>query len=222
MRNYALAVLANCFVSTVLVVPGLSQGSLRDQVGWTAANERMGREMPTGAGIPFGHVEGNPGEYRPDLTGPVYDAVAFSLRSGPSEPSAHATATAKLIYGSRGLAPGVEVVHVMTSRDFLGEGLLRADTTAPPMLAEQEPTPFPARVYTHSWIGDPGEAQALPILRRLDWLVDERDLIMVVGVNNGRDSRCPRCSAARTTPSRWGNSMGTARAGSRKSRCRAG
>ena len=79
----------------------------------------------------------------------------------------------------------------MTSQDFLTDALLRSNTTAPPMSAEEEPTPFPARVYTHSWIGDPPEAQALPILRRVDWLVDQRDLIMVVGVNNGRDASVP-------------------------------
>ena len=191
MRNFVRLILPVVISVTHLVASAAGQVSLRDRIGWNEANERLGREMPTGAGIAFGHVEGNAGEYRPDLTGPAYDAVAFSLRSGDSEPSAHATATAKIIYGSRGLAPGVEVVHVMTSQDFLTDALLRSNTTAPPMSAEEEPTPFPARVYTHSWIGDPPEAQALPILRRVDWLVDERDLIMVVGVNNGRESTVP-------------------------------
>ena len=162
MPNSAFVMLLVLLAAVNVVAPATAQVSLRDQIGWNEANERLGREMPTGAGIAFGHVEGNAGEYRPNLSGPAYDAVAFSLRSGDSEPSAHATATAKIIYGSRGLAPGVEVVHVMTSQDFLTEALLRSNTTAPPMRAEEEPTPFPARVYTHSWIGDPARRRRCP------------------------------------------------------------
>ncbi len=191
MRKHAFAIVVGLLIGGVAAHPAAAQGSLRDEIGWNAANERLGRAMPTGAGMPFGHIEGNAGEYAPELTGPAYEAVAFSLRSGPSKPSGHTTATARIIYGSQALAPGVEVVHLMTSQDFLTAGLLRANTTAPPMSAEEEPTPFPARVYTHSWISNPGEAQALPILRRVDWLIDRRDIVMVVGVNNGRDTPIP-------------------------------
>ncbi len=145
--------------------------------------------MPTGAGVAFAHVEGSPNAYRPNLTGPNFDAVAFALRSGPSQPSAHATATARVIYGSRGLAPGVEVVHVMTTEDFLGANFLNASTTGPPLADEQ--TPFPPRVYTHSWVAEPPANQAAMVLRRADYQIDTRDVIMCVGVNNGRDKPVP-------------------------------
>ncbi|MEO1237876.1 MAG: S8 family serine peptidase, partial [Planctomycetota bacterium] len=137
------------------------------------------------------HVEGQPNAYRPDLRGPDFDAVAVSLRSGPSEPSAHATQTARVIYGNAGLAPGVEVVHAMTTGDYLGRHALRADTLAPPLSADDEPTAFSPRVYTHSWIGNPPENQAARILRRLDHHVDTRDVLVVAGVNNGADSPVP-------------------------------
>ncbi|MEM9418648.1 MAG: S8 family serine peptidase [Planctomycetota bacterium] len=169
--------------------PKSAKQSIREVIGYDAAADRLGRQMPTGYGVPFAHVEGGLGEYRPNLTGPEYDAVAFSLRSGESNPSGHATHTARIIYGSRGLAPGVEVVHCMTSGDFLGKLVLNAGTTGPPVPAQD--SPFNPRVYTHSWIGEPAEIQSAMILRRVDYLVDTRDVIMCVGVNNGRDTPVP-------------------------------
>ncbi len=170
-------------------VPPPSRQQIRELIGYEAAADRLGRAMPTGQGIAFAHVEGAAGNYRPDLTGPAYDAVAFSLRSGESTPSAHASQTARIIYGSTGLAPGVEVVHCMTTADFLDQLVLNAATTGPPTPADD--SPFAPRVFTHSWIGEPGEIQAAMILRRTDYLIDTRDVIMVAGVNNGRDTPVP-------------------------------
>jgi len=171
------------------VSPPPRNQNIREIIGYEAAADRLGRAMPTGQGIAFAHVEGGAGSYRPDLTGPAYDAVAFSLRSGESNPSVHATQTARIIYGSTGLAPGVEVVHCMTTADFLGKLVLNAATTGPPTPATD--TPFAPRVFSHSWIGEPAEIQAAQILRRVDYLVDTRDVLMVAGVNNGRDTPVP-------------------------------
>ncbi|MEM9915125.1 MAG: S8 family serine peptidase [Planctomycetota bacterium] len=163
--------------------------NIREVIGYEAAYDRLGRNMPSGRGIAFAHVEGGLGNYRPQLEGPAYDAVAFTLRSGESNPNGHATQTARIIYGSTGLAPGVEVVHCMTTADFLGKLVLNAGTTGPPVAADD--SPFAPRVFTHSWIGEPGDMQAAMILRRVDHLVDTRDVIMVAGVNNGRDTPVP-------------------------------
>lgn len=163
--------------------------NVRSRIGYPGAADRLGRAMPTGAGVVFAHVEGDAGVYAPELLGPAYDAVAFSLRSGPSEPAPHATSTARVIYGSTGLAPGVEIVHCMTSNDFLTGGYLRADTPGPPLA--EDPTPFPPRVFNHSWIGDPPPRQAEVILRRVDYQIDQRGVVMCVGVNNGRETPVP-------------------------------
>ena len=163
--------------------------NVRERIGYGEAQRRLGRAMPSGLGVPFAHVEGNPGQYRPNLEGPNFESVAFSLRSGPSEPSAHATAVGRVIYGRRGLAPGVEVVHCMTTADFLGEAYLNANTTGPP--GGDDGSPFPPRVMTHSWIADPPPEQAARILRRVDYQIDTRDVVMCVGVNNGRDRPVP-------------------------------
>ena len=174
--------------------PGADPGAnrrrnIRERIGYPAAAQRLGRSMPTGAGVVFAHVEGDAGAYRPDLPGPSFETVAFSLASGPSEPSPHATSTARVIYGSKGLAPGVEVVHCMTTNDFLTGGYLRADTPGPPL--SEDPTSFPPRVFNHSWIGNPPPAQAEAILRRVDHQVQQRGVVMCVGVNNGRETPVP-------------------------------
>ena len=166
-----------------------SRQNVRERIGYGEAQRRMGRAMPSGLGVAFAHVEGSPGKYRPNLEGPNFETVAFSLRSGPSEPSPHATAVGRVIYGSRGLAPGVEVVHCMTTQDFLGEGYLNAASTGPP--GGDDGSPFPPRVMTHSWIADPPADQAARILRRVDYQIDTRDVVMCVGVNNGRDRPVP-------------------------------
>lgn len=166
-----------------------NQRSIRERIGYASAADRLGRTMPTGAGVVFAHVEGDAGAYRPELVGPAFDTVAFSLRSGPSEPSPHAASTARVIYGSTGLASGVEIVHCMTTHGFLTAGYLHADTPGPPMT--EDPTPFPPRVFSHSWIGNPPEQQAAGILRRVDHQIDQRGVIMCVGVNNGRTTPVP-------------------------------
>ncbi|MEM9883356.1 MAG: hypothetical protein AAF800_10600 [Planctomycetota bacterium] len=171
--------------------PASARPSVRVAIGYDDARLRLGRGMPTGAGVAFAHVEGQPGRYAPDLQGPAYEGVAFSLRSGPSEPFAHATSTARVIYGSTGLAPGVEVVHCMTSAGFLGPLHLNAGTTAPPVTLADTKTPFPPRVFSHSWIGSPPDDQAAVVLRRVDHQIDTRELVMCVGVNNGRHTPVP-------------------------------
>ena len=116
----------------------------------------------------------------------------LSYASGPSTPSGHATATARFIYGDKGLAPGVEVVHCLTAGDFMGDKVLRADTPGvPPAPSLGTHAAVSPRVYTHSWISDPPEAAAARVLRRLDYLMDAQDVVVVAGVNNGRDTPVP-------------------------------
>ena len=175
-----------------LALPATAQDSrrnIRERIGYFDASRRLGSSMPHGQGVAFAHVEGNPGEYAPKLEGKAYEGVAFSLRSGESKPSAHATATARIIYGLSGLASEVEVVHCMTSGDFLGPAFLNAHTTAPP-ITDQD-TPFPPRVYTNSWIANPPEPQAAIVLRRLDYQIDTQNVIVCAGVNNGRHTEVP-------------------------------
>jgi hypothetical protein len=160
-----------------------TQGTVRDLGGWSAAERRLGEQMPTGRGIIVGHVEGNPNNYMPDFQSGRYGEVEFVARSGPSTPFGHATATAAVIYGPQGLAPGIAKVHCFHSGDWLGPSLLRTGSPLPPAHEEM-------RVYSHSWIA--GEnPHVTEILRRVDFMVDRDDVLIFAGVNNGRNTNVP-------------------------------
>ena len=102
---------------------------------------------------------------------------------GPGGSNGHATATARVIYGADGLAPGVRFVHFMTNRDFFFGKYLNSHSDKPP-------ADDPIRLFNHSWIADyqPG---CEDVLRRVDYAIDENDVIMCVGVNNGKKTHVP-------------------------------
>ncbi len=161
---------------------------LATKIGILRAHQRLGRGVPIGRGVVIGHVEGGPGEYTPNRSDAAFRGVEFVLRSGESQPFGHAQGVAKLLYGREGLAPGVTEVHSFTSAGWMMEDYLRANTAEPPV--EGGP-----RLFNHSWISDtfPGVEQ---VLRRIDYQVDERDVVMVVGVNNNRDTKVPALLAS--------------------------
>ncbi len=167
---------------TAATRPAPRPPSLRHRLGINAAHIRLGKQTPTGVGITVGHVEFGQGQYLPNTTAPVFKGVTFVKRSGVSKVSGHAFATARVIYGRQGFAPGVNVVHCFESRDWMGKGYLGADTDRPPVGG-------PMRVLTHSWVSD--APYAAEVLRRADWQVDTHDTVICVGVNNGRHSPVP-------------------------------
>ncbi len=156
--------------------------SLHELLGFNAAQARLGRAVPTGEGITVGHVEIGVGNYLPNINSPQFKGVTFVERSGASKISSHAFATAREIYGRSGLAPGVSVVHCFEAHDWMGQGYLNASSPDPPVGG-------PMRVLTHSWVSDP--PNAVDVLRRVDWQIDNYDTIMCVGINNGTQTPVP-------------------------------
>lgn len=159
------------------------QSSRRQRIGLTRLSEQLGRDTPTGRGVKFDHIEGLPGNYLPDLGAARYDRIDARAMSGPSEAFGHVESTSRIIYGRGGLAPGVTAVDFYAMSDWLGRGFLRAGTPLPPLRTD-------ARVMTHSWIGQDNPL-AEEILARVDYVIDTQDVVVVVGVNNGRGSAIP-------------------------------
>ncbi len=174
--------------------------SLHYLLGIHDARARLGKAVPTGKGIVVGHVEFGKGAYMPNTRSPRFKGVTFVERSGPSKISSHAFATARVIYGPQGLAPGISVVHCFESRHWM-EQFLNVGSASPP-------SGGPMRVLTHSWISD--SPNAVDVLRRLDWYIDRNDTIVCAGVNNGKDSPVPYLLAT----SYNAIAVGTARGGS--------
>lgn len=172
----------NAFDQQPPPVPRTPPPSLHHLLGMNSARARLGRAVPTGEGITVGHVEIGKGQYLPDTQSPPFRGVTFVERSGTARVSGHASATARIIYGRTGLAPGVNVVHCFESHDWMTAGYLNANSS-------QAPSGGPMRVLTHSWVSD--SPMAADILRRVDWQVDMNDTIVCAGVNNGRETPVP-------------------------------
>jgi len=153
-------------------------GSIRNQIGWTVAKKRLGIDMPMGRGIPVGQVESSfQGGYIANTNDKGLPGTGFIPESGQSKASGHATQVAKNIAGPDAAGQGVRAVHAWTVSDWMGPGFLRTTTEDAPK------DDHPARVFNHSWIG--GAAPTAPlILRRVDYLVDAHDVLVVCGVNN--------------------------------------
>ncbi len=158
------------------------------RVGITAVEEAMGITAPTGRNIPAGHVEGNAGDYTPDVHNNHYRGVKLQEMSGPSKVNGHAQATARIIYGNSGLAPGIDDVQCFTTNHWLGAGGLNTGMAKAPNVGDR-------RIFNASWIGG-ASYTARQILRRVDYLADHDDVIFVVGVNNGHDSAVPALLAS--------------------------
>lgn len=174
--------------SSPATAPARPTPSLAQLIGLEQLRERLGDAIPTGKGILAGHVEGSTGDYLPDLKTPEFAALKVVTQSGPSKVNGHAHATARLIYGSSGLAPGIPAVHFFSTEDFLGARVLRVG-------GPQAPTASTIRLFSHSWIGPAGR-YADHVLRRIDGLIDDEDVVMAVGVDNGANKPVPAMLAS--------------------------
>ncbi|MCC7407673.1 MAG: hypothetical protein IT442_06350 [Phycisphaeraceae bacterium] len=158
--------------------------STRHLIGLTDLTRRIGgAKTPVGRGITTQHVEGPLGSYVPDVALPQFNFVSFRPMSGPSQTSGHTTSTARILYGRKALLPAVSDVACYSSEDWIKDGYLRAGSPEPPRADGR-------RLQNHSWIGMVGP-RAADALRRIDYVVDQQDVIVVVGVNNGANTPVP-------------------------------
>lgn len=159
------------------------------QLGLDVIGEAMPRaQQPRGRGVVVGHVEGAPlGQYMPRVADRQFRGVRFLAQSGRSTAHDHAHATARMIYGNVGLAPGVSKVYCYASRDWLGKGCLQVGSP-------RSPTDPGVAVMNHSWISHAGGTQE--VLRRADFVVDRYNVVMVAGVNNGGGTAVPSLLAS--------------------------
>ncbi len=139
---------------------------------------------PTGRGVAMMHVEAG-ADFAPRLTGfGGVELLVLPLWTGrASKISGHADATARLIYGPCGLAPGVGHVAFVNNWAWIAGRCLRADSLEPP-------TASGCRVMSHSWAFSGGPMDVL-VLRRLDYLIEHDNVIVVAGVDNGGHSAVP-------------------------------
>jgi hypothetical protein len=157
--------------------------TLAQELGIDIVERALHAQTPTGRGITAGHVEGAAGDYVPDLKAADFAGIDMHLISGESKSNGHANATARIVYGPGGVAPGIASVCLFTAMDWLGPACLHLNSEAPP-------DAHGCRLFNHSWIAS-DSAFALMALHRIDYLVDHDGVVIVAGVNNGAKTPIP-------------------------------
>lgn len=164
--------------------PAAPQNTWRQLVGFDAAYQRLRMDLPIGRDVAVGYVEGPmDGGYAPNAADPRLAGISVVLHSGEGPFSSHATFGASIAFGPNGIAPGVKVLNSYLAANFLTDGYLNLGKPEPPR-------DDGLQLFNHSWISA-ASPMAMHALRRVDWLIDQRDAVMCVGVNNGRDSTVP-------------------------------
>ena len=111
--------------------------------------QRLGARAPAGRGIVIAQVEGKPGQYLPLKEGRWTGSTVVVAQGGPSEAFGHAGNIGRTIYGTGGIAPGIELVHSYPVNAWMND-VLRVGAPSPP------PRPRPA------WSTTPGSPTTTP------------------------------------------------------------
>lgn len=169
-------------VALVLAATRPTLASDRDLIGYTVLSARPGALKADGAGVPVAQVEAfaaGTADYVPDTALTAFAGKTFTLRSGISSISSHATQVANLYYGSiASPAPDVSNISLFSAQSFLTD-LLRSGRS------RRAPGGVGASVVNNSWIADlTDDAANFDVLHRLDDLINRDDLLIFNAVSN--------------------------------------
>lgn len=162
--------------------PGSAVAQLPDGFGSLA--ERLGAEMPTGAGIGLGIVEANVAEATYGPNPAQFGGQTIVFMSGATAASAHANMVLSQIVQR---APGIDDVWSWEALNWLEGGFLRFGSGIAPAAP-----PATLRVFNHSWIAGTVDAPTgNEAMRRLDFQVNRDSSMECVGTSNGSTHNTP-------------------------------
>lgn len=188
---------------------------LKDDIGYTRLLAELnisGQTVPTGAGVPVLMAEACANSmdddndpmtppvclaWLPDSADPQLSGVTIVDRTGSTSGlfSFHATGVARLFFGTNSsIAPGITQTDAYLAEHWLNSGFLHTgNSSALPLIGSN-------RVANHSWIGTAGttaDAQLInsDILRRVDWLIEQDEMIISAGLNNSGTNQALLSSA---------------------------
>lgn len=176
--THLLAVL--CLITAL---PNKAEAQFKDEIGWTQLIDEFGASLPDGSGISVSIVEapdGN-GAYFPDINNAEFADKSFFDGSGGQANGArgHGTRVGRTLFGtSTSIAPGIDDITVFEANDWINR-VVGFATGEDPMMPLRN-----YEVQNHSWIGSATQAEAINILRRVDYMVNRDNTTMVVGTNN--------------------------------------
>ncbi len=179
-----------------LALPAYGQLSTaeKEDIGFTALQDRLGLAMPTGAGISVSQIEApeGSGAYRPNPAN--FAGRNFTFPSGGNTGnSGHGNVVGQYFYGNNSLAPAVgtgsATITSYEANNWLGSGFLHTNGTLPAFENNA--------IQNHSWIGTTGTtATDIEVVRRLDYAIQRDNFVAVVGLNNSSGSSVPSLLAA--------------------------
>ena len=159
-------------------------GPVQDNHGLTDLIDRLGTgNEPTGAGVEVAQVEAtNSNGYAPETTNSEFSGKSFTLMSGSSGVSNHATNVGKRMYGTgnSGIAPGTDTMYIYSASGWAQNNFLNVGTGSNPLSP-----PGDVSLFNNSWIGSfGGNSIDGEALRRADWSIDSSNVMMLNGVAN--------------------------------------
>lgn len=162
-----------------------------DAISYTKLVDELGTgNVPTGAGIQVGQVEAGGTKYMPDAGLSSFSGKTFTNVTGTSStPWSHATTVGRHYYGNTdAVGRGITDILNYEANDWLGTGFLKANSTSTPGgFGSVLP-----RVTNHSWVIDFGSDGAnIEALQRVEYIVDEYEMIQVMGPANDPDPTNP-------------------------------
>jgi hypothetical protein len=161
----------------------------KDYVGYTALQNELGGDTPTGAGVQVTQAEATstatstdyfPSTSNIDTPGSEFYGKTITPITSSYSTSSHATGVGQLFYGNNtSMAPGINHIDVYNANDWLGSGFLNTGSNSQPLASS-------SRVANHSWVGYYSASEVnSEALRRLDWVIARDNYIQVVAMQNG-------------------------------------
>jgi hypothetical protein len=174
-------------LASVLAAAAL-RADWRDEIGFTRLQLLAAADLPSASGRGLTQTEAleSPGNYAPDDENPLFAGKTFTLKSGSSGISSHATHAAANFYGTASLLAGNSTVDLYSADNWIGTAFLKKSTPDLPLVESRA-------VQNHSWIGDPdiSDSVATEINQRLDFAINRDGFVCVVGENNGNSTVLP-------------------------------
>jgi len=174
----------------LLLVPTAVLADYQDDIGYRALVD--GHQLiSSGANLKIGQVEApiEGGAYMPDRG--LLDFLGKHFYPlGLLNSSGHATTVGRMIYGPDGIAPDVSTINVYDSNSFL------TGSTGLAVGQRQAPARFKVSVLNNSWIAAfNSNPQNIDAIRRLDFVINRDDVVVVSSVANGTGSVYPKLLA---------------------------
>lgn len=197
--NYSHAVvIALTFLSNVFVISATAQTTpeptAQEKIGYDDLVALVGSGLEDGTGVTLAQIEAptaNGGYIANPNDSQLSNSVFVDATGTNTGSTGHGTRVGHRLYGSLSIASGLGQAANPISAFEAGDFLLNQTNAG-----SGDPEPFDFDVSNHSYIlyqsqSTLSDAQATNLLQRLDFMVEENESTMCVGVNNGSANAVP-------------------------------